>query len=349
MTFINFLILLVVAYFVLGMPKTIPSRHFAVPNFFDKRMKTFWDEGLVLTIPFVITLPKDQIYSKIVDPISVKFDFPTDDNVILTWTGLIEYVRDPEIQNNEGYPRITDFKRKQLKSQLKERLQEEVKNLGNVYESDDFRNEYGEALGLLLESVMRLKNIPHFNPKGAIKDLVDNNENENGSSAGNISKWGELKSDLNEKLQEKSKSKIKDWTTTIPVENRLEFYSVFSHFVKKLLASESENNNEWSENEKYYGIDIQKISNSDIGFTNEMKQALEEQEKSEKEIEGKAKYHNKAMEMAKQIKENSDKSISFNKAYDRALVILGKADQKNLSFDGVGDNSGVILEVNNNE
>lgn len=349
MTFIEFLILLVVAYFILGIPKKIPSRHFAVPNFFDKRMETYWDEGLALTIPFVITIPENQIYSKIVNRVPIKFDFPTKDDVILTWTGLIEYVPDPDIYSEEGYVRITDFEEKGLKSGLTDRTQEEVKNLGNVYESDDFRNEYGEALGLLLESVMRLKNIPHFNPKDALKDLVDNHENENGSSAGNISKWEELKSNLNEKLQEKSKSKIKDWTTTIPVENRLEFYSVFSHFVKKLLASEGENNNEWSENEKYYGIDIQKISNSDIGFTDEMKQALEEQEKSEKEIEGKAKYHDKAMEMAKQIKENSDKSISFNKAYDRALVILGKADQKNLSFDGVGDNSGVILEVNNNE
>lgn len=347
--------------------KSVPSVHFAVSTIFGERRKNYRSEGLCLAIPFIEKFPDKHLYSLKVDNISISFTFPTKDDLKLLWEGIIEYVPDPERRPN-GYPRITNFTKDDLKKGLRERAQDEVKKLGGSYEAQAFKSRFSRSLRYFIESIMRLKRPPHVNPKKDIYGWEFLNPDNDISEE----RWEKLcnrfRNEVKISLQKRSKKEESDIDNVeqelnridylfdtenqeeIPVEYRLEFYLVFSGPIGNMLREEEGHTESESENERYYGIDIQNVSNSNIDYTDKMWDALEAKKRSEKEVEGREEYHRQAMKMAKKIKSESGDDISFGDAYDKALTILGKASQKNFSFQGdMNNKTGMILEINDNE
>lgn len=155
------LTLLIVAVLIIAagylLPRTfykIPPMHYGVVDLLGNRVRNV-GEGLAMLIPF---LEEVQIFSIEAERSEVEVGVKSRDNMGISIEGSVEYQLDPNLL--DAYQETE----KERAGALVAAVQNEVGNVAGTRDGEDFvRNR--EAIWLLINCRLRLKEMPHENPQ----------------------------------------------------------------------------------------------------------------------------------------------------------------------------------------
>lgn len=203
----------------------IPPMQFGIVNTFGRRSRIV-GEGLTFLIPFV---QKVDIFSIELQRADIPAKAKSNDLSGIVIRGSVQYALDPQLIST--YQETS----RNISNALIDAVENEIGNIAGTKKLEDFVKER-EAIVLLINCLLRLRDLPHENPKA-----VD--ENSNGKE--------------------------------IPVDRRLSFYKKHANQIKQFLVEESKKPEERSKIEMSYGIDIRAFDVVDIDFAPETEKILE--------------------------------------------------------------------------
>ncbi len=203
----------------------IPPMQYGIVNTFGRRGRVV-GEGLTLLIPFA---QKVDIFSTELQLVDIPVKAKSNDMSGIIINGLVQYALDPKLIS------IYEETSRNIAKALIAAVENEIGAVAGTKKLEDFVKER-EAMVLLINCLLRLKDLPHENPK-----TVD--EQSDGKAT--------------------------------PVPQRLAFYRKHANRIKQFLAEESQKTEERSKIETAYGIDIRVFDVKDISFTPETEKILE--------------------------------------------------------------------------
>lgn len=324
-------VLLISIVLLLSSIVKIEATYFAIPTRFGKRLKRVLFEGIRLKWPFIDRVKPEYIYSLKPATFPTKFKFISKDNRELTLEGLVRWQPDPDIKKSdvgmvteeqEDVCRFVDITPETLKEGLNSKIESEIGRFGGLNDWIVFRDKR-RPVESYLNCILRLEQPPHTNPLKVLKEQLEKPEH-----AGLIERLEELGSTEESPEVPAEASDPKD---TSP---RLEFYDIFSGPIGELLREESQGM-ESSYDEKFYGIDILELTIEEIGFDEETKKALGEEQRAH-DIAGAANVRNEQkLVMAEELREKG--KLDPQSAIDSAELNLGQAAKNVHSVVGGGN------------
>lgn len=322
-------LLIFIILFLNSMVK-IEATYFAVPTRFGKRLKRVLYEGIRFKWPFVDRVKSEHTYSLKPATFPIKFTFISKDNRELTLEGLVRWQPDPDIKKSDvgmiteerNVCRFVDITLETLRRGLNSKIESELGRFGGLNDWIVFKDKR-RPVESYLNCILRLEQPPHTNPLKVLKKQLEKPE-----YARLIGRLEELGSTEESPEVPAEASDPKDMSP------RLEFYDIFSGPIGELLREESKEA-ERSYDENFYGIDILEFTIEEIGFDEETKKALGEEQRAH-DIAGAASVRNEQkLVMAEELREKG--KLDPQSAIDSAELNLGQAEKRVHSVVGGGN------------
>lgn len=300
-------------------PFSVPAAHALVLSRFGGRVRFVCAEGLNFKFPFIDSAKNGYLYSLKLQTMKISFFFFSKDTRRMEFEALIRYQTNPRILNQNGLPRMIDIDPDEIINSLRGKVKSVIGKLGRRYDWDDFhRNSVG--VEYYLWSVLGLKKPIHVQPRKffekARKDGVIDFDND---YSGLLEKLGDY---------------LPESSGEVPATKRLGFYEQFSGPIGDVLRAHRDLD-DFSEDEKAYGIDIREFTVKELGVTETSQKAMESDRNAQ--VLSSA-VRRTAVEIKKDLP-----GISSERALTSAEAVTGVAKQINNVVTGGRDSKPLVL------
>lgn len=192
-----------------------------------------------------------------------------------------------------------------IRKGLEGKIRQELGIISGKTKGFDFVRMH-EEISLIINSLLRLKNVPHLNPRLINSSYVAGSE--------------------------------------VPPEERISFYRDKGNKakIKEFLKEEGGNPEERSEAEEMYGVDIMEFTLDPPDFTDEMKKGLEARNIAGKLAKGLEETDNQKLKIAKRWKRFG---VTPEKAADEAGLAVGQGEKKIISVSGLPEAATAIVKA----
>ena len=328
--------------------------HFNVHERIGKRIGKVSLEGLDFKVPLI---DKVKEISMSLEPISIEVNFTTKDNVQLALTGSLQHNPDFNIVEeegpNKGANRYISISEKVIKDGIEDMISDVLGGLGGKYDAVDFIKSR-QALGDIINNLLQFE-IPYH--------LRHHRKAHDGSTCGaadckvcDAAPGYDAAEDCkyegcgvkNFKRGEEV-IKVCNFDERVDAEDLLDFYNSHWKYLKKSRVEEEKQKKSPSSVEKRYGIKVEVFALANVGFSKEMKDALEAQ----KQAEARAVAFGKKMEMTEKVIDLAKLKVipvTMQEALNSADVSLTPTianNKKVISVEGAAGVVGGLLGLSN--
>lgn len=279
--------------------RVVRTVEFAAVTHFWRRTGRILTEGVNFVWPIVSIIER---FNEQLDSDEVAVTFTTKDRVAATTDGSLQWRPDREIVIAERTVKTMFGGKRIVKNWLRfiendedviiQGIRDAVKStLGAVagrQTADDFI-QGRDALGLLINAILRLKDVPHDNPS-AVVAMMEQDRLEKGG-AGDEIKLGTLTIPVSSirKKGDRDVVETKDVPCILHGEVRpehvLTFYGTYGKYIRQLLEEEHSKPDK-STIEERYGIHIETYALAGVKFTDATQRAFERERQARAEAEG---------------------------------------------------------------
>ena len=298
----------------------VPTINYGVVLRWGRRTKRVFDEGLHIIIPFgietVLLVPYDLREISFEDNGSLKT--VTEDRVVVEIEGQLQY-RPANIKtmdetgDQQLILRFLETTGDKITTGLLGAIKDGLGSVAGVTTSDKFIRDR-EALGFLIDSLLRLETTPHLNPI----PYPDPNHPKHGEV------WI---ADIPTLTIPPGNRRIR-----IPVdspEDRLDFYKMNRGTIRDLLK-ETTSSGSTSSLELRYGIDIMTLTISKVSFSPKVIEAMEKQREERAKQEALVVQVEQVVTGSKRLRDKNGGNLTREQANDVMGVLTGTAKPRNI-------------------